>query len=114
MESYQFLKAFRELAGLTQKEVASDIISESYYSKVERGIHQLDAENFFKIITKNYLSLNILETLTDGIFDSQYMNNIQNNMVIKNLPELYKKVKEGKIKLSTSHYLSLIIYIYIS
>ncbi len=41
------LKQLRLHAGLTQDQMAAGIISESYYSKVERDIHNIDAKLFF-------------------------------------------------------------------
>lgn len=113
MNANQILKTSREIAGLSQQEVCKGIISESYYSKIERGVHQVDADVFFKIINKNYLPLNMLEVLNAGIFDSKYMNNIQKNITSQNFENLYKQLKEQKIKISTAHYLATIIYIYI-
>ncbi|MBD5430449.1 helix-turn-helix transcriptional regulator [Lactobacillus sp.] len=46
----QALKTARIELGLTQKEMAAGIISTSYYSKVENGKHEIDAESLFKIL----------------------------------------------------------------
>lgn len=112
MKASQILKTAREIAGISQQEVCKGIISESYYSKIERGLHQVDADVFFKIINKNYLPLNMLDVLNDGILDSKYMNNIQKDLTTKNFKNFYKQLKEQKIKISTAHYLATIIYIY--
>lgn len=37
----ELLKQTRQSLGLTQTEMAAGIVSTSYYSKVERNIHQL-------------------------------------------------------------------------
>lgn len=41
----ELLKQTRQSLGLTQTEMAADIVSTSYYSKVERNIHQISAMN---------------------------------------------------------------------
>lgn len=112
MKANQILKTAREIAGLSQQEVCQGIISESYYSKIERGVHQVDADVFFKIINKNYLPLNMLDVLNDGILDSKYMNNIQKDITTDNFKNFYEQLKEKKVRISTAHYLATIIYIY--
>ena len=37
------LKSLRLHAGMTQTEMAAGIVTESFYSKVERGVHAIDA-----------------------------------------------------------------------
>ncbi len=44
------LKQLRLHAGLTQDQMAAGIISESYYSKVERDIHNIDAKLLIDIL----------------------------------------------------------------
>lgn len=46
----ELLKETRLNAGWTQKEMAAGIVSESFYSKVERGIHKIDADTLVKIL----------------------------------------------------------------
>ena len=44
------LRETRLAAGLTQTEMAAGVASESFYSKVERGIHKIDADTLVKIL----------------------------------------------------------------
>lgn len=44
------LKELRLKNGLTQTEMAAGLTTESFYSKVERGIHKIDAELLIKIL----------------------------------------------------------------
>ena len=37
------LKQIRKQAGLTQTQMTAGLITESFYSKVERGVHAIDA-----------------------------------------------------------------------
>lgn len=47
------LQKYRRQLGITQKEMAEDILSPSYYSKVERNEHKISAEDLFAILEKN-------------------------------------------------------------
>lgn len=44
------LKTLRLKNGLTQTEMAAGLTTESFYSKVERGVHKIDAELLVKIL----------------------------------------------------------------
>lgn len=44
------LKQLRSQLGLTQEQMAAGIISESYYSKVERDLHVIDAKSLIMIL----------------------------------------------------------------
>lgn len=46
----ELLKSARLNAGWTQKEMAAGVVSESFYSKVERGIHNIDADTLVKLL----------------------------------------------------------------
>ena len=50
MKIGQVLKEYRLHAGLTQTEMAAGLVSESFYSKVERGVHEIHAELLIKIL----------------------------------------------------------------
>ncbi|MBI0092217.1 helix-turn-helix domain-containing protein [Lactobacillus sp. M0403] len=50
------LKKLRHDLGLTQKEMAADVISVSFYSKVERGFHDIGAEELIQILEKHGVS----------------------------------------------------------
>lgn len=62
------LKALRKKAGYTQTEMAAGVVSESFYSKVERGVHKIDVDTLFEILFAHRYNPN---------FDiSKFMNNI--------------------------------------
>lgn len=52
----QSLKFFRESKLLTKKEFCSEIVSASYYSKVENGVSNISADLLIKILNKNNIS----------------------------------------------------------
>lgn len=50
------LKRLRHELGLTQTEMAAGVISVSFYSKVERGFHDIGAEELIEILRKHNIS----------------------------------------------------------
>lgn len=50
------LKRLRHELGLTQTEMAAGVISVSFYSKVERGYHDIGAEELIEILRKHNIS----------------------------------------------------------
>ncbi len=51
------LKQTRLRAGLTQKEMAAGIITPSAYSKIERGVHSVDAEVLISILSEHHFDV---------------------------------------------------------
>lgn len=50
------LKSLRQELGLTQTEMAADVISVSFYSKVERGLNDIGVNDFLEILQKHNVS----------------------------------------------------------
>ncbi|KRM02210.1 helix-turn-helix domain-containing protein [Lactobacillus kitasatonis] len=50
MNISQLLREYRFHVGFTQKEMAADVISESFYSRVERGTREIDAKDLVKLL----------------------------------------------------------------
>lgn len=51
------LKYFRRQKSMTQKDFINDVVSESYYSKVENNLHRINAEDLFVLLKMNRISL---------------------------------------------------------
>lgn len=51
------LKFWRLRTGKTQKEWIGDLMSESFYSKVERDVHSIDADLLIKLLERNQLDI---------------------------------------------------------
>ena len=51
------LYKYRQSLGLTLSEMSADIVSISYYSKVEKGQHRISAEDLFDILNVHSISL---------------------------------------------------------
>lgn len=56
MKIYELLRQYRLEQGKTQKEWASNVISPSYYSKVEKNIHRISAEDLIALLEANNVS----------------------------------------------------------
>lgn len=94
------LQLFRLSRGLSQEEMAAGIISESYYSKVERGVHKIDAETLFQILRVHDFNVNnFFETVLlqdkNANREGSLMNEIaiaQNNKDLKELNRLKSEI----------------------
>lgn len=121
MKSTEFLKTIRNISGKTQKEFVEGIVSESYYSKVERGIHQIDADDFFQIINKNYWSGELKNRIGDILLNGESTKMLEK--IIKEWPitkeeeitpyleRLYREVKEKKSTYPKAVYLNILYFI---
>ncbi|GMM13876.1 hypothetical protein LABF186_09910 [Lactobacillus amylovorus subsp. animalium] len=78
----ELLKETRLNAGWTQKEMAAGIVSESFYSKVERGIHKIDADTLVKILKGRKLNPVVFFKQAIDIASNE-KNTASNRIVIK-------------------------------
>lgn len=74
------LKKLRHDLGLTQKEMAADVISVSFYSKVERGFHDIGAEELIQILEKHGISF---QEFFSGMNDKEDNKNKVNQLTNK-------------------------------
>ena len=76
------LKKLRHDLGLTQKEMAADVISVSFYSKVERGFHDIGAEELIQILEKHSVSFQEFFSETEnGNSNDNKINYLRNQLV---------------------------------
>ena len=87
----ELLKEFRIRNLKTQKEWTAGIVSPSYYSKVEKGIHRITAEDLLAILTANQIKPwdffnklspdqaqdNVASFIEDEVNRAYYQNDIQ-------------------------------------
>lgn len=102
------LKQERLHAGLTQTQMAAGLISESFYSKVERGVHSIDADTLINILSANHIDVIHFFTLiinqkspVNPNFD--IINKItfaQNKKDLRSLDKISADIKSGKIQSS--------------
>lgn len=51
------LKKLRLELGLSQTEMVGDILTKSYYSKIERGLHEINAKDLIEILERNKVNI---------------------------------------------------------
>ena len=51
------LKQMRLQAGLTQTEMTAGVVSESFYSKIERGVHAVDVQVLINILSAHHMDV---------------------------------------------------------
>lgn len=94
------LRKFRMLLGLSQTEMATGIVTDSFYSKVERDISGISIDKLIEILNIHHISLfDFFE-----IFDVENLSNLKrqqeiysayDNRNIKQLKEFAKLVKDN-------------------
>lgn len=97
------LKQIRLQAGLTQTQMTAGVVSESFYSKVERGVHAIDVQTLVNILSAHHMDvvhffslLNYQKSETEPNFE--LINEIsfaQNKKDIKRLNKIKKKIENG-------------------
>lgn len=98
------LRKFRMLLGLSQTEMAAGIVTESFYSKVERDKSAITIDKLVAILNKHEISLydffNVFdqENLPQLIL-RRNMYETFNNRDVKKLKELKKSVTEKSVRL---------------
>lgn len=78
MSISETLKFFREGIPMTQKNFCSEIISASYYAKVESGNSNISADLLFQLLKKNNISVTEfffkVSNSTEEIYVSKFKN----------------------------------------
>lgn len=64
------LKQYRTSAGLTQKEFTQNILSPAHYSKIERNLHEISANDLLKLLSQNKIRYS-------DFFSSLNQNNVK-------------------------------------
>ncbi|GAA3635175.1 helix-turn-helix transcriptional regulator [Lactobacillus hamsteri] len=107
------LKKTRTLLGLTQTQMCSGIVTESFYSRVERGLSEINATDLFKILNEHHVSLyDFFEVFEDvrplqQVIEHEAITAFNNH----NLSALKRLDKNNKV---TNHKLKLVIRLMIS
>ena len=89
------LKIARTQLGLTQKQMAAGVISTSYYSKVENGQHEIDAESLFKILHAHNYTIKRFEFYLFQEVDARPQNKDIQSFYNKIVPAQNKGNKEA-------------------
>lgn len=96
----QALKSLRLHAGMTQTEMAAGIVTDSFYSKVERGVHAIDADVLIQILAKHHFDVtNFFEQISNQQSTEPYFNlagditYAQNNKDLATLDKIKQKIE---------------------
>lgn len=81
------LKKERVALGLTQKQMAGDVLSVAAYSKIENNIHAIDADNLFKILA--------LHQINENNFYKKIRQNYEGKKVYENTETLSIKLQRA-------------------
>lgn len=100
------LKQLRLHAGLTQNQMTAGLMSESFYSKVERDVHKIDANLLIELLTMHHFNVVSLFTRMsnqDMRIEPNFdlMNQIsfaQNRKDLKTLDKIRAEVENDKVK----------------
>lgn len=95
------LKYDRITLGLTQTQMAAGLMSESFYSKVERGVHSIDADLLIKLLHKHGISAQSFFYLIDRNDKELFLEDSQRLVIASNkrdLKEVDKIIQELKDK----------------
>lgn len=96
------LKECRIKAGMDQKEMSAGIVSQSFYSKVERGVHGIDTDLLIKILNKHDISVVTFFQMVNKKDNRNLWSLIRkltiatNYKDISSLKEVLKEAKETK------------------
>lgn len=119
MDVGYLLRIERIKKGKTQKEFCHDIVTVSYYSKIERNLHSVTVEVLVELLEKNNIDINYffqqisneksIHSVVSEISDYFYKNDtdgLQNLLKVTNVNPAYsktdKKLLESLLQLLTS------------
>ncbi|MFK8243129.1 MULTISPECIES: Rgg/GadR/MutR family transcriptional regulator [unclassified Facklamia] len=111
MEIGEVLRSYRRSLGLTQQEMAANVLTTSYYSKVEKGYHRISAEDLFEILDLHGIKLmsfyekyhkndKVLEfnrrvreiTQAYNAMDTDALNRLKNQICVSKLPNKEQQI----------------------
>ncbi|RVU71541.1 MULTISPECIES: helix-turn-helix domain-containing protein [Lactobacillus] len=103
MEIGQALKSIRKNLHLSQTEMAGNVLTKSYYSKIERGIHEINASDLIKILMLHQIDINdffaSLGVKDDKMSKDQWMSAIRQAYYKQDIARIKQLEKEvGNVK----------------
>lgn len=79
MQIGEALRTERIKLGLTQNEMSSDIVSRSFYAKVEAGKNKIAADRLFRILFLHNIDISEFNDLIQKTYNSDE-NNLRNDL----------------------------------
>ena len=73
------LKKLRLELGLSQTEMVGDILTKSYYSKIERGLHEINAKDLIEILERNRVNISdFFQSIESKGKSKKYLEQLRN------------------------------------
>ena len=93
------LKKIRNLYGLTQMQMSAGVVTEPFYSRVERGISEIKVEDLLRLLEQNQISLyDFFEVFDDSTIKQEILHNqVIDAVVLRDLQTLKKIIKQDEI-----------------
>lgn len=85
------LKKLRLELGLSQTEMVGDILTKSYYSKIERGLHEINAKDLIEILERNRVNVSeFFKSIESKGKSKKYLEQLRNAYYEQNLSKIVK------------------------
>lgn len=83
------LKKLRLELGLSQTEMVGDILTKSYYSKIERGLHEINAKDLIEILERNRVNISdFFQGIESKGKSKKYLEQLRNAYYEQNLSKI--------------------------
>lgn len=83
------LKKLRLELGLSQTEMVGDILTKSYYSKIERGLHEINAKDLIEILKRNRVNISdFFQGIESKGKSKKYLEQLRNAYYEQNLSKI--------------------------
>lgn len=83
------LKKLRLELGLSQTEMVGDILTKSYYSKIERGLHEINAKDLIEILKRNRVNISdFFQGIESKGKSKKYLEQLRNSYYEQNLSKI--------------------------
>lgn len=83
------LKKLRLELGLSQTEMVGDILTKSYYSKIERGLHEINAKDLIEILERNRVNISdFFQSIESKGKSKKYLEQLRNAYYEQNLSKI--------------------------
>ena len=93
------LKQYRTNAGLTQKEFTQNILSPAHYSKIERNLHEISANDLLKLLSQNKIRYSDFFSSLDQNNVNDQDENLVSNYYLLTMIEILIKQRKSILKL---------------
>ena len=95
------LKKLRLELRLSQTEMVGDILTKSYYSKIERGLHEINAKDLIEILERNRVNISdFFQGIESKGKSKKYLEQLRNAYYEQNPFQLYPELEGIEFEIS--------------